>query len=141
MDRRNFLKSTCKACLLSAAAFSMADLLDACGTTMKGFKTMVNNNQVAVPLTLFATSDLQIISPRNYDYEIAVRKNADSTYTALLMRCTHQANQLIPTGNGFVCSLHGSQFDKNGEVKKGPAEKHLQHLATTINDTNLIIHI
>ena len=87
MNRRNFLKDTCKACLLSAAAFSMADVLDACGTTMKGFKTSVNNNRVEVPLTLFATSELQIISPKNYEYEIAVRKNADNTYEALLMRC------------------------------------------------------
>jgi len=141
VNRRNFLKDTCKACLLSAAAFSMADVLDACGTTMKGFKTTVNNNRVEVPLSLFATSDLQIISPKNYEYEIAVRKNTDNTYEALLMRCTHQANQLIPTGNGFLCSLHGSQFDKTGMVKKGPAEKRLLQLATETNNTNLIIHI
>lgn len=141
MDRRNFIKDTCKACLLSAAAFSMADLLPSCSTAMKGFKTTVSDNKVAIPLSLFATSDLQIISPRNFDYEIAVRKNADNTYQALLMRCTHQANQLVPTGNGFYCSLHGSQFDKEGHVKKGPAEKRLPQLTTETNDTNLIIHI
>lgn len=139
--RRNFLKNTCKICVLGAVSFSLADFLASCGTTMKGFKTTVNDNKIEVPLSLFDTAPLQIISPRNYEYEIAVQKRPDNSFEALLLRCTHQNNQLIPTGTGYYCSLHGSQFDKEGKVKKGPAERPLPQLHTETLATNLIIHI
>jgi Rieske Fe-S protein len=140
-SRRSFLKDTCKVCLLGATTFSIAEFLVSCGTTAKGFKTTVTDNKIEVPLSLFDTSNSQIISPRNYEYEIAVQKNTDNTFQALLLRCTHQNNQLIPTGSGYYCSLHGSQYDKQGNVKKGPAEKGLPCLTIETTPTNLIIHI
>lgn len=140
-SRRNFLKDTCKICLLGTVSLTMADFLESCGTTAKGFKTTVADNKIEVPLSLFDTAPAQIISPRNYEYEIAVQKNADNTYKALLLRCTHHNNQLVPTGNGYYCSLHGSQYDKQGNVKKGPAETPLPQLSTEIISSNLIIHI
>lgn len=141
MERRSFLKDTCKVCLLGATTFSIAEFLASCGTTAKGFKTSVTDNKIEVPLSLFDASAMQIISPRNYEYEIAVQKNTDNTFQALLLRCTHQNNQLIPTGSGYYCSLHGSQYDKQGKVKKGPAEKPLPSLTVETTPTNLIIHI
>ncbi|MBP1651536.1 MAG: Rieske 2Fe-2S protein [Bacteroidetes bacterium] len=139
--RRTFLKDTCKICVLGAVSFSIADFLAACGTTQKGFKTTVDDRKVTVPLTLFDAGNAQIISPKNYEYEIAVQKSPDNTYQALLLRCTHQHNPLVPTGNGYLCSLHGSQYDKTGKVKKGPAEKPLPTLQTETTATNLIIYI
>lgn len=140
-DRRAFLKDACRVCLLGAVAMSVSELLPSCGTAVKGFKTTVANNKVEVPLSLFDTNPFQIISPKNFEYEIAVQKNTDNTFKALLMRCTHHENQLVPTGKGFYCSLHGSQFDKQGNVTKGPAEKPLPQLSTETTQTNLIIHI
>jgi Rieske Fe-S protein len=141
MERRSFLKDTCKICVLGATTFSIAEFLASCGTTVKGFKTTVTDNKIEVPLSLFDASATQIISPKNYEYEIAVQKNTDSTFQALLLRCTHQNNQLIPTGSGYYCSLHGSQYDKQGKVKKGPAERPLPLLTVETTPTNLIIHI
>lgn len=141
MERRSFLKDTCKVCLLGATTFSIAEFLASCGSTAKGFKTSVTDHKIEVPLSLFDASAMQIISPRNYEYEIAVQKNTDNTFEALLLRCTHQNNQLIPTGSGYYCSLHGSQYDKKGKVKKGPAEKPLPSLQVETTPTNLIIHI
>jgi Rieske Fe-S protein len=65
----------------------------------------------------------------------------DDHYEALLMQCTHQNNQLTPTGNGFTCSLHGSQFNKDGIVTKGPAENRLKKFSTSVNLDQLIIHL
>ena len=139
LERRDFLKTGCRACLMGAVALTMGNLLEACGTTSKAFSADMNNNQVQVPLTLFAASDFQIISPKHFEYEIAVRKK-DNQYEALLMQCTHQSNQLVRTGSGFLCSLHGSQFDENGNVKKGPAERPLTHLHTEVVQDHLIIY-
>ncbi|SEW34634.1 QcrA and Rieske domain-containing protein [Chitinophaga arvensicola] len=140
LNRRNFLKDTCKACLVGAVSISMIDFLESC-STVKTYKAAMNGNQVEVPLNLFDTAPLQVVSPKNYAYEIAVRKLPDNTYDALLLRCTHQHNPLTPTGNGYLCSVHGSQFDKDGNVKKGPASTHLLQLKTEVNQSNLIIHV
>jgi len=72
---------------------------------------------------------------------IAVHKKANDVYDSMLMQCTHQQNQLIPTGNGYVCNLHGSQFDKEGKVMKGPAENALKKYPTSIDRDKLIIHL
>ena len=37
--------------------------------------------------------------------------------------------------------MHGSEFDANGNVKKGPAEKPLERYYTTIENNNLIIQV
>jgi Rieske Fe-S protein len=140
LNRRNFLKDTCKACLVGAMSLSVVDLLESC-STIKSYKATMAGNQVEVPLTLFDKATLQVISPRNYAYEIAVKKQPDNNYEALLLRCTHQHNPLTPTGNGYVCTVHGSQFDKDGKVKKGPAAASLPQLRTEVREANLIIHV
>jgi Rieske Fe-S protein len=57
------------------------------------------------------------------------------------LQCTHQENQLTTTGDGYYCSLHGSQFDKNGRVIKGPAEKPLERYKVFVEKENVIIQI
>ena len=141
MQRRQFLKASCNVCILGAAGFAMP-ALNGCGPAkMAVYKTSVLNKQVQVPLGLFTTSALQIVRPEGWYYDIAVEKKVDNTYSAVLMQCTHQENQLVVTGSGFTCSLHGSQFDKDGNVRKGPAEERLQHYATTVYNNNLVINI
>ena len=140
MQRRNFLTKSCKACLLGAAGYIVPQLTG-CAPSMPVYKTAVNNNNINVPLTLFDKSTVQLIRPQGWYYDIAVRRKEDNTYSALLLQCTHQENQLTPTGNGYYCSLHGSTFDKDGNVKKGPAEQHLQEYTTTVGNNSLIIHI
>ena len=143
MQRRDFLKGACKICLLGAAVTNVTADLSSCSPKMVGntFKPAVNNNQVEVPLSMFENQPFQVISPAKYEYEIAVEKKPDNTYKALLLKCTHYQNQLTTTGNGFTCSLHGSKFDKEGNVLKGPAENPLQELKTQIIKDNLLIHL
>ena len=141
MDRRNFIKSTCNVCMLGTAGLIIAEL-SSCGPgTFPIFKADVINKTVTVPLSLFEKSTLQIVRPKNMFYDIAVYKKEDDSYSALLLLCTHQENQLIVTANGYNCTLHGSHFDKNGEVTKGPASKPLQQFRTIISNSDLIIQI
>ena len=63
------------------------------------------------------------------------------TYSALLMQCTHMDNQLSAEQNGFSCSLHGSRFNSEGNVIKGPAEMPLKKYETSVNNENIIIKI
>jgi nitrite reductase/ring-hydroxylating ferredoxin subunit len=141
MQRKDFIKSTCNFCLLGAAGLLLPDLIG-CSPAIPVFKTtVINNNQIQIPLTIFDRSPIQFIRPKGWYYDIAIQKKEDSTYSAILLKCTHQDNQLIAVGNGFSCSQHGSQFDKTGKVKKGPAEKPLREYTTVINQGLLIITV
>lgn len=140
MNRRNFVKQTCSLCLLAGSGMLVGSLAS-CGSALPVYKTAVADNKIAVPLDLFATSDFQIIQPKSMYYNIGLKKEKDGTYTALLLRCTHADNQLIPMGNGFKCTLHGSTFDNEGHVTQGPAERSLQKYVTKVESNQIIIHI
>ncbi len=114
--------------------------LSSCAT-VPVYKTAVNANKVMVPESLFAQTDFQVIQPQHLFYNIALRKESNGSYTALLLRCTHADNQLMSIGNGFKCNLHGSTFDKEGEVTQGPAERPLTKYKTEIVSGNIIIHL
>ena len=143
MQRRSFIKGACRICLLGATAASIGADLASCspaaGTNV--FKPVVIDNSIEIPLSLFDAHSFRIISPEKFQYEIAVEKKAADNYKALLLRCTHHDNQLMSTGNGFTCNLHGSKFDKEGNVLNGPAETALKQLHTQIVKTNLVIQL
>lgn len=127
-------------CLAVGAGLVAASALSSCAA-LPVYKTTIANNKVSVPVSLFTQSDFQIIQPKDLFYNIGLRKEKDGTYTALLLRCTHADNQLVSTGNGFTCNLHGSTFDKEGLVTRGPAERSLKRYPTEIISDQIIIHL
>jgi Rieske Fe-S protein len=141
MERRKFLKSSCNICLLAATGYFLSELTACSPAAYHVIKTEIINDEIQIPVASFTQSNMQFVRPKGWYYDIAVQKKEDNTYEALLMQCTHQENQLTPASNGYTCSLHGSQFNKDGKVTKGPAENPLKHYATSINQENLIIHI
>jgi cytochrome b6-f complex iron-sulfur subunit len=49
--------------------------------------------------------------------------------------CTHRRCKLRAESNQtFLCPCHGSRFDPEGHVTKGPATHDLPHFQTTIDD-------
>ncbi len=82
-------------------------------------------------------SDVKVISIKNFDYNVFLKKNNDGSYLALAMLCTHAGNPLVKTGKKLFCSLHGSEFDETGKVLKGPAEKNLVQLPV-INNNGIV---
>ena len=139
-ERRKFIKSSCNLCLLAAGGFLFSEMA-ACSPASKVLKVPVTGDNVQVPLNSFAAEPLLIVRPSGWYYDIAVRKMSDQHYEALLLQCTHQHNQLVVNPNGYKCNLHGSQFDENGKVLKGPAELPLKKFNTTLNSGQLIIHL
>jgi Rieske Fe-S protein len=140
MQRRLFIKSSCNMCLLAGAGYFLSDLV-ACSPAYNVIKTEVVNNEIQIPLAGFVQSNLQFVRPKGWYYDIAVQKKENDIYEALLLQCTHQNNQLTPNGHGYTCNLHGSQFDNNGTVTKGPAEHSLKKYSVTTENNNLIIHL
>ena len=143
MQRRAFLKSSCNVCGLLAVGSVLPSLLTGCGpAAYKVIHSPVSNNQVQVPVTAFAQSPLQLVRPDGWLYSIAVRRQEDNSWSAYLLKCTHQDNQLTVSGtNGYSCSLHGSSFDAQGRVTKGPAERSLRSYKVTEDGGNLTIDL
>jgi cytochrome b6-f complex iron-sulfur subunit len=58
------------------------------------------------------------------DHRLFVFNEADGFY-AISSVCTHLGCNVKRGGPGFECPCHGSQYDQNGAVVKGPAPKSL----------------
>ena len=106
----------------------------------KTYKAVCNlNNEIIIPLSLFNETTLQIVSVKGWDYDIAVHQKDDTTFDVFLLKCTHMDNQVQLSSEGFICTMHGSTFMKDGSVDKGPAEKPLEQYNAHILEEHLII--
>ncbi len=75
---------------------------------------------------------------------VAIGRDAGGAY-AMTLRCTHAGCDISSLGtvspSGLQCNCHGSRFDANGAVTKGPAVLPLRHFAVSIDATgNLTVH-
>jgi cytochrome b6-f complex iron-sulfur subunit len=62
-------------------------------------------------------------------------------FSALSLTCPHLGCQVNPEQDGFACPCHGSRYDPNGELVRGPAKEPLSRLRVEVNDQgHLILH-
>jgi hypothetical protein len=73
MERRQFIRSSCNFCLLTAAGILLSDL-SACSPAYQVFRTEVINDEITVPLASFPQTGLQFVRPKGWYYDIAVQK-------------------------------------------------------------------
>jgi cytochrome b6-f complex iron-sulfur subunit len=63
----------------------------------------------------------------------------------LTVTCTHQGCDVDAVGSGdsatLDCPCHGSRFDRNGSVVRGPAQSPLVHFAVEVDSSgNITVH-
>ncbi|MBA3827419.1 MAG: Rieske (2Fe-2S) protein [Taibaiella sp.] len=141
MHRRDFIKGSCGICIALSTGLVMSAILESCASALSIVKAKQDNNLVRIPAADFDHNPFKLLRVDNYDYDIAIQKEKDGTYTALLLMCTHANQPLTRAGDNYYCTNHGSQFDHSGNVTKGPAEKHLVKLHTLVKDNELFIHL
>jgi nitrite reductase/ring-hydroxylating ferredoxin subunit len=99
------------------------------------------------PLSAFSTEngsgsrDYLVVENSKLSYPIAVYRHDFETYTALLMRCTHQGTELRVFGDRLECPAHGSEFTNNGSVQNGPADNELRTFPVLIESEILMIDL
>jgi cytochrome b6-f complex iron-sulfur subunit len=64
---------------------------------------------------------------------VALMREGDLVY-ALGLVCTHLGCTVTVTGSGLSCPCHGSRFDRQGRVLKGPADRPLDRLTVEERD-------
>ncbi len=141
MNRKDFIKGSCGVCIAVSSGFLMSALLESCKTPLGVIKTAEQDGQITIPVSEFATSDYKLVRLRNYDYDLAVQKNKDGSFEALVLVCTHAGQPLTKTGNSYYCTLHGSTFDHEGHVTKGPANKDMIKLNTHVKNDQILIQL
>jgi Rieske Fe-S protein len=139
MERREFIKTTCYLCAALSSELILGTL-SSC-VSYQVYDAAIEQNKIIIPLSLFTKSNVQIIRAKELDYDIALRKENDGQYTAVLLRCTHASTPLKYTGEKFVCPIHGSTFNPEGKLLEGPATRSLKKMNTIISSNSITILI
>ena len=123
IDRRQFL------CLTAGtAAFAATD----------GFGLAAGNVVDAGPVANFANDG--VYSDFRLTGFFVIRKGGK--LSALSSVCTHRKVQVTAEHDcSFFCKRHGSTFDPTGHVTKGPAQRDLPLLATTVSGGHLLVTV
>jgi cytochrome b6-f complex iron-sulfur subunit len=58
----------------------------------------------------------------------------DSGFYALSLVCTHLGCTVTVTEDALTCPCHGSRFDRQGKVLKGPADRALERLKVELRE-------
>ena len=72
------------------------------------------------------------------DIPAIIYKTKDG-FQAYSLVCTHLGCTVEEDGKNFSCPCHGSQFDHDGSVLKGPATKRLPRLEVTLSEDGKLI--
>ncbi len=137
MHRRDFIKAGCGLC----ATGLLLNSLTGCVPAQQVYKSDINDKKIIVPSSLFSQTTLVLVRIKKLQYDIALRQLPDKSYSAILLRCSHFANPLDVSSKGYTCSLHGSLFSNEGQVKKGPAEHNLKTYTALAEDNNIVIYL
>ena len=143
MDRREFIKNSCTACL---SATIIGTAISSC-TATRYISGTLGNDGLLVDANEFVTKQngktvyRSFIIVRNdaLQYPVCVYRVNDNEYSALWMRCTHQGTELQASGDRLQCTAHGSEFDNKGSVKTGPADRSLRSFPVTVSNNQLFI--
>jgi len=144
MDRRKFTRT----CMLCVTGSALLPVLSGCQST---FYTngVVEGNGISVLKSDFTylkkdqpvQRDYIIVRNAALEFPIYVYKFSDEEYSAILMKCSHQGNELQAAGDHLHCPAHGSEFNNKGLVAHGPAEDNLRTFKVTPTGDKLFIDL
>jgi nitrite reductase/ring-hydroxylating ferredoxin subunit len=131
MNRRKFVEQSCFACMATMAGISLLSL-ESCAGSKNVLSVNFENGSFLVPAESFQSQNYQVIKSPQYSDEVFVIKNADNTFKAFKMSCTHKGVALKVENNELNCSAHGSKFSFEGKVTNGPAKTNLQEFEVEV---------
>lgn len=121
MKRKEFLKSSAAFTCLMCSGAAVA-LLESCAPKAGPLLTLEKNQKdFSLPETAWDGGNVVMVA-RKGGPDIFVHKEGN-TYTALPLKCSHQGARLKWKENKLICGLHGSVFNADGTVVKGPAKQ------------------
>ncbi len=122
LSRRDFLKTATNSLLIAAGLLGLGGLIRFLGYEAE---------EAPTEFDIGAASNYPDPSRTVLLYIPAIVINAGGQFTAYSLVCTHLGCTVEQQGQQFACPCHGSRFDANGAVLKGPAVRPLKQLRVT----------
>ena len=145
MDRRDFIKNSCTACLsltvLSSLAVSCSATKYVSGVIVENGINVSKNDFAVKQKGGTAYSSFIIVRNEALQYPICIYRFNEDEYSALWMKCTHQGAELQASGDVLQCAAHGSEFNNRGMVRNGPAISNLRTFPVTVNQDQVFIDL
>lgn len=145
MQRREFIKNSCTACLsltaLSALISSCVGTKYITGSIGKDGLSLSKDEFKIVQKGGTAYSSFIIIRNEALQFPICIYRFSEDEYAALWMKCTHQGAELQASGDVLQCPAHGSEFTNKGKVISGPAGANLRTFPVTVTNNELFIDL
>jgi len=145
MDRKDFIRNCGLACM---GGIGLTGLVQGCisGKLLAG---KIAGDNLLVPVSDFETKNGKDVYFKKYivvqndilQYPVCIYRFNEMEYTALWMRCTHQGTELQVFGDRLQCPAHGSEFNSNGKVRSGPADKDLRTFPVVVSSNELFIDL
>jgi cytochrome b6-f complex iron-sulfur subunit len=136
LDRREFV-TTC-ACLVGGG------LLSACAS-LAARPVPITDGRIRLALAehpeLMRPQGALKILPHGATDPLYVLRLDDGQFAVLSPICTHQGCTVDIQGPRLVCPCHGSTYDREGQVLRGPAQRSLAQFTTTVSDGVLVIDV
>ena len=145
MERRDFIKKTCTACL---SVTVLASLATSCNST-RYLSGKLANDGIIIDKDDFkvkqkggtAYSSFIIVRNSALLFPLCVYRLTENKYSALWMKCSHQGAELQVSGDVLQCSAHGSEFNNQGQVITGPAINRLRKFPVVVNNNEIFIDL
>lgn len=145
MQRREFIKNTCTACLSLTV---LSTLVSSCVAT-KYISGELGKDGLTISKDEFkvkqkggtAYSSFIIVRNDALQFPICIYRLNKNDYSALWMKCTHQGAELQASGDVLQCPAHGSEFNNKGQVTNGPANANLRTFPVTVTNNELFIDL
>lgn len=134
LSRKEFLATCGTGCLILTGLMALSQ---SCSTLTYVPYTMADK-KLAVKKSDLEKKPFVLIRVEQLQAPIYLSKTSNG-YVALLMVCTHKQCEVAPYGKVLHCPCHGSEFDNNGQVLQGPAEKPLTRFTVSEDETSLYI--
>ena len=135
-ERRCFLKGTLAAV---GAAVTGVEIFGC--ATVSVYSGQVNRGRISIPLVdvkdIVKSRGVFIVRAEEIHEDILLFMTDSGTYTAIGTLCTHQGCTVRPGKNVLICPCHGSSFDLEGRVLRGPAQRPLNTYLVEIEGEEL----
>jgi len=134
LDRRRFLG-------VCACAFAGTALANGCASLAIRHVESVNG-RLMLPLLqypeLTEAGGSLAVAPRGQDAPIFVFALVERRFVALSPICTHLGCTVEIQGDRLICPCHGSTYDREGRVLRGPAERALHSYPATLTRGDIL---
>lgn len=134
LDRRRFLG-------VCACAFAGTALLGGCAS-LAVRRILPVDGRLVLPLLqypeLTETGGSLALAPDGHDAPVLVFVVGEQLFAALSPICTHLGCTVEIQGDRLVCPCHGSTYDREGRVLRGPAERALRRYPTRLTGDGVL---